>query len=65
MGACNGYPYHDLRRPSLPPDEGKRMVCLLFSKRGREEAERTWEADDAMLKTIVAKQEDPWPHGMY
>jgi hypothetical protein len=41
------------------------MVCLLFSKRGRDEAERAWEADDAMLKVIAAKQDDPWPNGMY
>ena len=58
MGACNGYRYYDLKRPSLPPDEGKRICCLLFSRRGHDEAERTWNEDDAMLAAIAAKPDE-------
>ena len=48
---CN-YPYHELSKPS---EERKRIVCILFSKRGRAEAERAWDADAAMLAEIAAK----------
>ena len=49
------YLYHELSKPS---EERKRIVCILFSKRGRTEAERTWEADTAMLAEIAAKPEE-------
>ncbi|MBU8871343.1 MAG: hypothetical protein KOO60_10815 [Gemmatimonadales bacterium] len=52
-----GYPYHDLRPPERTPEETDRLVACIFSKRGREEAERTWALDEAMLREIAARPE--------
>ena len=49
------YLYPELSKPS---EERKRIVCILFSKRGRRRAEQTWEADAAMLAEIAAKPEE-------
>ena len=42
-----------------PSEERQRMVCILFSKRGRTEAERAWDADTKMLAEIANRSARP------
>lgn len=53
MGVCNGYRYHDLRRPVWID-----VKLVLASLRGQPRAEREWRADDEMLLEIAAKPDD-------